>query len=182
MFNVQKIKDFFDVAENRLYEKIKDVKRNLIYGVKNLWVWFPVIWNDRNWDHQFIYKVFRYKLHLTEQLIRNNGHHLYHIKDADKIKICVNLLDRLMKDEYHEMTFKNHDKKWGESKFDWIEAKEYPNMTELKITYPNVKTDKDKENEKKDFQRCSKHEAALREQDLDLLFTNMRKHIQGWWD
>ena len=55
-------------------------------------------------------------------------------------------------------------------------------MSELHIDRPNVKTEEDKEQERKEFRRASEHEAKLREQDLDMLFKNMRKYIQTWWD
>jgi len=182
MLTIQKIKDFFEVAESRLYEKIKDTRRNLIYGIKNLWIWFPVIWKDRQWDHQYIYGVLRHKLYLTEQLIRHHGYHVYHTKDADKIKVCVDLLDRLIKDEYHEMAFKSHEKKWGRMKLNFKDSINSPGVKLAVITHPNVKTDKDKINERKDFKIASQRETELREQDLDLLFKMMRKHIQSWWD
>lgn len=165
-----------------MLQKIKDLPRNIRQGIKSLWIWFPIIWKDRQWDHQFIYAVLRHKLHLTEQLIRHHGHHLYHVKDADKIKVCVDLLDRLMKDEYHEMAFKDHEKKWGEMELNFKDAADHPGMHEAVITHPNVKTDEDKKAERKDFKIASEHEAALRENDLDFLFKMMRKHIQSWWD
>jgi len=163
-------------------QKIKDLPRNISQGIKSLWIWFPVIWKDRQWDNQYIYEVFRHKLHLTEQLIRHHGHHLYRIKDADQIKVCINLLDRLIKDEYHETAFKKHEEKWGAAELNFKDSEEYPKMSVAAITHPNVKTDEDKVNERKEFKIASEHESRLREQDLDLLFKLMRKHIQGWWD
>jgi hypothetical protein len=165
-----------------LKEKIKDFFRNIKLGIPNLIKWFPIIWKDRDWDHQYIYEVFRHKLHLTEQFIRSHGVHTNNIADADKIKVCVNLLDRLIKDEYHESAFKHHEEKWGIADFNWHDSEEHKGMSELSITHPNVETDEDKKVERKDFKNACKHEAALREQDLDLLFKNMRKHIQSWWD
>jgi len=165
-----------------MFYKIKEWPRQIRQGIKSLIIWFPVIWRDRNWDNFYIYQILRHKLHLTEQLIRNHGHHLYHIEDANKIKICVTLLDRLIKDEYHENVFKNHYKKWGEPNMNFKDWGEAPNYKVLEIKYPNVKTEKDKELQSKQFRLKSKLEAAMREQDLDLLFILMRKHIQGWWD
>jgi len=163
-------------------QKVKDISRNIKQGIESLWIWFPVIWRDRQWDHQFIYQVFRHKLHLTEQLIRNHGHHLYHVKDADKIKLCVNLLDRLIKDDYHETAFKRHEEKWGAVQLNWNNSEDHPDMQEAAITYPNVKTDEDKNSERKDFKIASQNEMKQREQDLDILFKNIRRHIQTWWD
>jgi hypothetical protein len=36
--------------------------RNFWYGIRNLIYWFPVIWKDRHWDHDFIMKIVHHKL------------------------------------------------------------------------------------------------------------------------
>ena len=168
--------------DNIIFNKIKNFFYNIKYGIKNLIIWFPYIWKDRNWDHTYIYIILKYKLHLTEQLIRNYGHHIKHIQDADKIKICINLLDRLIKDEYEESAFQKHDKKWGKGKIRFEDCKDNHKLTELHIDYPKINTPKDKEDENKEFKRAIKHSNAMYQQDIDMLFNNMRKYIQGWWD
>lgn len=163
-------------------QRILDIPRNVKYGIINLFRWFPVVWTDRNWDHQFIYEVLRFKLSETSKYLRKYGHHLNAERDADNIQVCVNLLDRLLKDEYHEMVFKLHDKKWGRPKFNWDDVKDKPGYCSLRIERPNVITEKDKEQERKEFRRISGHEEQLRKQDIRYLFKMMTKHIQGWWD
>jgi len=165
-----------------MFYKIKQWPRQIRQGIKSLIIWFPVIWKDRWWDHIFIYYILRHKLHLMEHMIRHHGHHTRNIEDANKIKKCVLLLDRLIEDEYHENVFKNHYKKWGQPEMNWKDSTNFSGCTMLDIKYPLVKTEKDKENETKQFRLKSKMEAAMREQDLDMLFTLMRKHIQTWWD
>ena len=164
--------------------ELKDVRyffRDLKQGIKNLIIWFPVIWKDRWWDHWFFYVLLHKKLSLMEENIRKYGIHVNAEQDADKIKICVNILKRLIDDKYHEIAHSNHKKKWGESKMNFIDTDD-PELSELKITYDSVKTDKDKEQQRKDFRRACEKEQELREQDLDMLFTLLRKHIQTWWD
>lgn len=163
-----------------IFEKIKNMPRNIKYGIENLVRWFPVIWKDRNWDHAFIYIILKHKLYLTEQLIRNYGIHIKNIEDADKIKTCILLLDRLIKDEYHENVSKKYYKRWGHPKFNWIEKNE--KYSELEINHKNVKTEEDQKQEKKDFHRICKLENRLRKQDIRYLFNMMCKHIEGWWD
>lgn len=162
---------------------------NIPTGIKNLIIWFPTVWCDRQWDHQYIYKILRQKLHFTEQYIRYHGNHINNIKDANKIKICVNLLDRLIANEYHESAFKEHRDKWGEPKMnfsplegDVFTDEERENYLELDIKYPNVKTILDKEKMEKEFRFLCHREEQLRNADLDLLFKLIRKHIQTWWD
>jgi len=164
------------------FKKFYDFFRYKIpYGTKNLIRWFPTIWNDRNYDQYFIYVVLRKKLQLTEDCLRN-GCHLYAEKTADQVKICSHILDRLIKDEYHLHAFKRHDEIWGEADFKFEKIEDRPGFSSLHITHENVKNDKDKEQERKDFKGAVKKEQDLRSQDLDLLFKLMRKHIQGWWD
>ena len=167
---------------NGIFDKIENAYYNVKCGIQNLISWFPIIWADRNWDHYFIYVTLRHKLHLTEQLIRNHGHHTKHIQDANTIKVCINLLDRLMKDEYHENAFKRHDEKWGEPEFRWEDCEDKPDLCELHIDRDKVESNEDKTKERKEFRIASNHEATLREQDLDMLFKLMRKNIQTWWD
>jgi len=166
----------------RMIDKIETWWYDLKYGIENVFHWVPVIWKDRNWDHYFIYVILRHKLRLMEIQIREYGHHVNKDRDADNIKVCVNLLDRLIADEYSEMAFKRHEEKWGEADFTFTPLEEDPELSELHIDRPNVQTEEDKEQERKEFRRASEHEVKLREQDLDMLFKNMRKYIQTWWD
>lgn len=167
-----------------MYYKIKRVydwfRYDLPYGIENLIKWFPTIWKDRNWDYYFIYVILRYKLKLTEKTIRN-GHHVDCEKDADKIKKCIFLLNRLIKDDYLEMTMKVHDKKWGKgtSKFEKIKDSEFYSWH---IDYENVKTEKDKIQQRKDFKRAIERENILKKQDKKMLFKLLEKHIETWWD
>lgn len=163
-------------------EKIKELLYNFKNGIKNLIKWFPVIWKDRNWDNHYIYMILRHKLHLTEQFIRYKGISLNAEHDANKIKVCINLLDRLIKDEYHIMAYKDIDKKWGELKMSYTVCKNNSDLHQLHLTRPNVKTEKDKIQEKKDFHASYKHEQYSKRNDLKYLFKLMSKHIESWWD
>lgn len=165
---------------------VKDIKNFILYdipyGIQNLITWFPVIWTDRNWDYWFIYKILHKKLDLMEKHIRKHDNHTCAQADADNIKKCVLLLDRLIADKYHESAFKNHERKWGESDMIFTKSKEDPEMKKLDIIYPNVTSTEDEKLEKKDFKRAMNHEEYLKEQDINMLFNLMKKHIRTWWD
>ena len=160
---------------------IKYWHRDIQYGIENLVKWFYIVWTDRNWDHIYIYRIFRHKLHLMEQNIRIYGNHINHIDDANKIRKCVFLLDRLSNDVYDEIAFKKYHEKWGEGDFEFLDT-DNPELKELNINYATVKTKKDEKQRSKEFSAAGEAERNLREQDLEMLFTLMRKHIQTWWD
>lgn len=149
--------------------------RSFFRSIKNIIRWFPVIWKDRDWDHMFLYKILRLKLSNMENYHRKYGHFIGSEKTADKMKICINLLDRLIKDEYNDMVFKKHDEKWGHA-----EMSNY--LSRLMITRSNINSEKDEEKERKEFLRLCKKECSMRIQDVEYLFKIMSKHIQTWWD
>jgi len=164
------------------FKKMGDVFSDIKESIGNLIVWFPVIWKDRWWDHWFVYSMLHKKLSLMEQNIRHHGHHANAENDADKIKKCVLLLERLLKDEgYHEMAFKRHYEKWGEPQMAWKKM-EGSDLVKLEITYPAVKNEEDKKQERKEFRIAMGMENRSRRQDTDMLFDLMKKHIQTWWD
>ena len=154
--------------------------RSFIYGLKNLWLWLPTVWLDRDWDHYFLYNILRFKLNRMEKMFRTNSMWLRGEKEAKRIRVCVLLLDRLLKDDYS--AYRRHDKKWGKTNFEWHDAKTDPKYSSLEISRANAVTDKDKEQETKEFRECIHHEEYLIQQDIEYLFNTMKKRIRCWWD
>lgn len=54
------------------FENIRIFFRDIICGIKNLFYYFPVIWNDRYWDYEYLLVLLEYKLQqMREGLIKN---------------------------------------------------------------------------------------------------------------
>lgn len=47
--------------------------RDCVRGIKNLIVWFPIIWADRDWDWQFISDMLQFKLKRMSKAFREGG-------------------------------------------------------------------------------------------------------------
>ena len=149
-------------------------------GLKNLIRWFPVIWQDRDWDHWFLYSIMKKKLEQMEHLQENHGMSINSKKYAKQIRVCRILLDRLMKDDYMENALFWHTKKYGERQLDFKDTDYGENWVEMITKYAEPAIDKIKAD--KDWHRCYEHSEMMQQQDLDLLFKNMNKNIRGWWD
>lgn len=154
--------------------------KNIKNGIKNLITWFPIIWQDQQWDWTYIPILLRKKLIMMEHFFRNHGYHLHANKDADKMKKCILLIDRILKDEYHETAFKKHDEKWGEVKF--IRHKDADGLENVELRHKNIKTKEDKEKHHKEVTACMNREDILKKQDLYMLFDTLKKNIDSWWD
>lgn len=155
----------------------------IYHGIKNIIIWFPIIWNDRNWDQFYIYKILKYKLIQMEIYHRKYSICINSKHTMKQIKLCINLLDRILKDGYIDNVIDPHDKKWGEMH---IIFKDYPTdnslreLSEFKVE--NAITEKEKIQENKERSRLYKHSDNLKKQDLDMLFIKLRKYIEFWWD
>lgn len=154
---------------------------NLKYGIRNLIKWFPIVWKDRDWDHYFIFKMLEFKLKNMEKMFRNHAHFVGSEKVADDIHKCALVLDRILKDEYHESVFKRHYEKWGEIKH-WFEDADSGEYKQFRIENKNVKTEEDREKCNKEFLELCKVEEKMRDQDIKYVFKVMSKKILGWWD
>jgi hypothetical protein len=165
-----------------MWDKLRYFFSGIKNGILNLITWFPIIWHDRHYDSHYIFLVLRHKLKLTEKHIREHDNHLGAHKDADKIKRCIFILNRIIDDNYFENVMKRHDEKWGKCDMTFTPIDDKPGYSELIIKHKNVKTDKDEKEQKKHIQRCIRHEGYLQKQDVEYLFKLMSKHIKYWWD
>lgn len=161
---------------NRIYRWFKN---GIIMTIK----WFPIIWNDRQWDQVFLYEIIRKKLTLIEEAFKSSKAYSKSSKrEANNIRLCILLLDRLIEDNYIENVYKFHHQKWGEPNFEWEDIPEIEGYSKLKITKLNVTTLKEEKQEQKEHMNLMFHENYLREQDLEYLFHVIKKHVRNWWD
>lgn len=115
-----------------------------------------------------------------EEVHRQDSDHLHSDRYANQIKLCINLLDRIIKDDYLEASILEHDKYWGESHH-WTSPTENPDFVQLNSARPNVRTPEDMALERKQFRKCMEHEQYLINQDTELLFKTIKKYHRHWW-
>ena len=150
------------------------------YGVQNLIKWFPLIWNDRDWDWHYWLEMNIKKLEGMEESIRNGCHTRCEF-DADKIKLALLALKRLEADDYHDNAFMFHNKKWGKLKTSWGEKDEL-NCREWLSSRDKARTDKEIEQERKESRRLFRHADYLQKQDIRYANEIITKYLFHWWD
>lgn len=69
-------------------------------GIVNLIVWFPVIWNDRQSDELYIYKILIKKLELKEKFFTNQADTESAPIVATEIKEMKEAIQRLYENDY----------------------------------------------------------------------------------
>ncbi len=134
---------------------IKRFFRNVARVVR----WIPVIWRDCDFDSAYLYRIINFKLLSMERFFESDKAMAVHTKkELRKLKVARILTDRLGNDKLY-LPIR-----------EWCERDDTPPITGVP---------------KKEPARClarMRHHEYMRQQDKDVLFHYMRKHIDGWWD
>jgi hypothetical protein len=164
-----------------------------VEGVKNLIRWFPIVWKDRDWDTHYIWEVMKFKLKNQAKYIGEHDRHMSAKRDAEIMKLCVKLMDRIQ-NEYYSAEYMNYHK----SKYYFIDTED-ENLKELKhhlltenydnffAKYPLVYK-KVMQTEQLPFRKDTKEGIAINISRLNhirarkLLFQILENNIEGWWD
>ena len=150
-------------------------------GIRNLFKWFPIIWEDRDYDYCFLLEIIKFKISNMEQYFRKHGHHVHADRDANNMSKCGEVLYRIIEDNYGTELLKEHDKKWGKISTKFVESNK-GGLTKFSIKRSNVKTKQDEQQERLEFKNCLKEESRLIKRDIDYIFDMLKKHIEEWWD
>jgi len=154
---------------------------NLFKQIGVICSYLPVLWKDRDWDGSYFLYLARYKLSRMEKCIRH-GSYVNCEKDADKIKKTIDMLDRMIADEYEEIFFKPHDEKWGKPKMSWKDVPNHPGCCEAIFERSGVKTKEDEEMERKEFMETMKLAEKEHQNDYNKFFGMLARNLRRWWD
>lgn len=167
-------------------------------GIKNLWKWFPTIWNQRDWDGHFIYELIRVKLEFQAEYVGNRDIHTDAKRDAERMRLVARLI-KLQQDDFYDMEYMDyHDTKYDfvptdktekwftmEDNVIWEKYDEYfekyPRQYKRVVSgevnrYNRDFPDKDKQLISMEIA----HENQARCQKL--IFSIIHDHIERWWD
>jgi len=76
-----------------------------IYGVKNLYKWFWVIWKDREWDNHYIFEILKFKLENQANHLSESDWHENSKREAELIMTCVRLINKIQDESYFDEAF-----------------------------------------------------------------------------
>jgi len=148
-----------------IINNISNFPWELITGFKNLKIWFKIIWNDRQWDHAWLYDIMLKKLELMEIYFKSNKTHCVEAERISKeIKTCKDALQRLNDDDYST-----------------VEFKQYLNKISL---YDIINNEKDDVTDSEMIDLHNKNRIYEQEQiELDMkIFFDMFSKSLNWWD
>jgi len=76
------------------------VIRSLIYSIKNIIRWIPILWNDRDWDGWYIFTILEFKLKNQYKHLKEHNSFVGVERDCERIATCISLLKKVKDEEY----------------------------------------------------------------------------------
>lgn len=70
------------------------------YGIRNLWVYAPVIWRTREWDHAYLLELMEFKLRRMAVSIGGNGNAVNSNRKGRQLLVAAELCRRIRMDDY----------------------------------------------------------------------------------
>jgi hypothetical protein len=160
--------------------------RCIKYGIENLVAWFPMIWTDRDWDHNYASHMLVFKLKRMVKLFKKYGHHTEVDRDVKRIQFVIDCFERIHKDEYREKMKAEHKEKYGT-----LEHNSIPHATDsngkiltyrMDFYYSKCETTEDYETASELYHKIHTLEEADTNRDYRLAFKVMEKYWRTWWD
>jgi hypothetical protein len=180
--------------EARYYHK------DFVQGVKNLIKWFPTVWKDRGYDQSYIYIMLSKKLEFQAEYIGNRDFHTRAKRDAEVMRTCVKLIEKIKNDDYGIEYIDYHKTKHrfvetnemyeGEKTFEWLCDELSENFEDYFKKYPlqykkvlSGQINRYRREGEKD-KKLIAMEIAIDNQERarKLLFKILEEHIERWWD
>lgn len=129
---------------------------NIIVGIKNIIAWFPIIWQDRDWDWFFLARIMEFKMRNMSKALKY-GNHVGCEKDSKRLLICAELLKRLQEDSSDDLIrFYDVDSILNNLNADTTDRKLFIN-------------------------RMKQHHQRMKEWQ-EMLGIMIGKHLRSWWD
>ena len=157
--------------------------KTTISRIKNLIRWFPVIWNDRDWDSEFTLDILLKKLeHQRDFFLSKDTQLASSWETADEIEIAISKLKHTRDcwEHYEQPAHELLDVKWGKGIMRTEKYGEHCN--EILFDREFVKTSKDEVKYKKEF--TDKLTKAREEyaKDKAEAYLYLATNIDKWWD
>ncbi len=106
---------------------ISVIKRK-IRQIKNLIRWFPIIYNDADWDGWYIYTILETKIKHQAEYIGGENRHIQAKRDAERMMLCVRLTQKVKEDEYEAKYMDYHN-----PEYHWLDIPDRPDSKQLVI-------------------------------------------------
>jgi len=146
---------------------MNNIKR-FFYNIKNIYGWSKILWNDFDWDYNYLLKIMQYKLSKMKYYFENDTVICDDEakKVSERISTCLDACNHLVDMDFEYELIHKHYEKYPIRDDYWLEDINKP-MTEIQraewLEMNRLVEEKTKEYESQ-------------------LFDTMKEYYRWWWD
>jgi len=168
---LERIDDILDTLKSP-FSWISDLYRDVKYGLKNLWFYRKIIWNDRWFDHSYLLRMMEIKL---QNMSQNWDKSIYVDWEKDKATIdeALILLNLLIEDQFLEKAMNLMNEKYGK-----LEMNLDDNSTVLFTRGGRPETPEERD----DWKICHEFAEEEKKKTQDKFFKLFAENYEKWWD
>lgn len=144
--------------------------KSFITSIKNIFKWFPIIWDDRDYDYSYLLILLQKKLEFMKKTFESESKYIDNNNIILEIESVIEKLDRIIEDNYCESDWDELHNNLGKNSPIFNEDGSY-----YKIVFNG-----DAEYSNKVRELCDK-EQNLRNKDIEYVFNTIKEKILGWW-
>jgi len=89
----------------KLFKKIYQRNIGFFRNIQRLFQWAPVIWNNADWDYEYMLRIERYKLSRMLKSLSRDGVWADQTYSTRDIRICISLLDIILEEDKPHRTY-----------------------------------------------------------------------------
>jgi DNA-directed RNA polymerase delta subunit len=154
-----------------------------IEQIKNLFFWTPIIWNQRDFDYQYATDLFKHKLLKIAKFLDSKKALSKDAKNhASRIRMIVNLMDKVYNEEY-ALEYQNALKKlYGDNILDYSFIKTDDGKSVLKYRYELERSELEIQEINETHRKLFKDSKKKQEKAHKILWLLVEHNIRNWWD
>lgn len=179
----------------KIYIDVRYFFLDLGRRIKNLWRWLPIIWNDKDYDDHFIFKILKFKIKNTADYIEQRQWFVGYEHEVARMRLCVKLIN-LIQEEYYGMEYMDHEETTfefvptdskdenGDSYYEMKSEMIEDRLDDYFIKYPLIYKQVVSElGGTENRMRIAIHMGAKNHKRAKrLLFNVLDTHIERWWN
>lgn len=162
-------------------EAARTFTSNVPANMKMICEWVPVLWDNWDWDYNFLLKIMQYKMQRMANHIREHNILVRSEEIADELQECCDIITRLQAQEYTPFEEGVMEAEYGKHCMDSLPC-EHEGCRQLDIYFDKAREEGREEEADAVYTNIRNLAMAREQRDYHRLFTLMRDKIQGWWD
>jgi hypothetical protein len=164
--------------------RLKDLYYNIKRGVKNVWYYIPIVWDNNNWDHGYCLRLYTSSLKRLHDTLVREDFVVRTEHELRKLKSVIELLERYEKDEYEVPACDELDRKYNiieEDKRLEFEPCDNPNYSRLVNTKERKLGEEVYSKYSKELTQIYKDSVVRKKNELRLALKIIERNHGSWW-